>query len=59
MLQDETSSLRGETIMRTCYEVRDQGRAIGWVVSADGQPQAGPGSATVLLTRHPAVKSHY
>lgn len=43
--------------MRIGYEVVDAGRPIGWVVAPDGAPQAGPGAATVLLTRSPESKS--
>ncbi len=43
--------------MRIGYEVVDGGRAIGWVVAPAGAPEAGPGAATVLLTRSPASKS--
>jgi len=38
-------------MQRKSFEVMDGGRAIGWVFAADGVPQAGPGAATVLLTR--------
>jgi hypothetical protein len=40
-------------MVRTCFEVMDGGRPIGMVVAPDGTPQAGPGAATVLLTRLP------
>jgi hypothetical protein len=45
-------------MIRTCYEVKDGGRAIGWVVNAGGNPTVGPGAATVLLIRRPAAKSY-
>jgi hypothetical protein len=44
-------------MIRTCYEVKDGGRAIGWIETATGKPPAGPGAATVLLIREPARKS--
>lgn len=40
-------------MVRTCYEVVDGGQAIGLVMAPAGAPQAGPGAATVLLTRLP------
>ena len=43
-------------MIRTCYEVKDGGCAIGWVVNAGGNPPVGPGAATVLLIRHPTAK---
>ena len=45
-------------MIRTCYEVKDGGRAIGWVESSSGRPPSGPGAATVLLIRFPSAKSY-
>ncbi len=51
MVQGETLDIRVKQMLRKSFEVMDGGRAIGWVFAADGAPQAGPGAATVLLTR--------
>jgi hypothetical protein len=51
MLQNETFSDSRYGMTGANYEVRDGGRTVGWVLSPESPPQAGPGAATVLLTR--------
>jgi hypothetical protein len=41
-------------MIRTCYEVKDRGEAIGWVETAGGVPPVGAGAGTVLLIRRAA-----